>query len=191
MTRKAIITLPNKNLRRPSARIGYVDDSVKKIINSMKTATLDWEDNRAHEVGVALAAVQINDHRRIVIIRKDFNDKKNRQFSVFLNPVITKREGEIVEDYEGCLSIKNIYGKVPRYSNVRIKALDESGQEIRLKAEGFLARVLQHEIDHTKGILFIDHIKDRKDAFYNLTSEGNLESLDYEKSIADNHILWQ
>lgn len=68
--------------------------------------------------------------------------------------------------------------------------MNEDGKEIRIKAEGFLARVLQHEIDHTNGIVFIDHIKNKKDAFYKLDSEGELQSLDYEKEIKDNHILW-
>ncbi len=61
------------------------------------------------------------------------------------------------------------------------KIIRTDGKEIRIKAEGFLARVLQHEIDHTNGIVFIDHIKNKKDAFYKLDSEGELQSLDYEK----------
>lgn len=157
----------------------------------MQAATLDWEDNREHEVGVALAAVQINDLRRVVIIRNNFDDKKDRGFQVFINPQITKYEGDIHEDYEGCLSIKDVYGKVPRHTKVRVKALNEEGKEIRLKAEGFLARVFQHEIDHTNGIVFIDHIKDKTEAFYKLTSEGKLESLNYDEDIKENPILWQ
>ncbi len=69
----------------------------------------------------------------------------------------------IEEDYEGCLSVKDIYGKVPRHTKVRVKALDLNNKLIRLKAEGFLARVFQHEIDHLDGILFIDKAKDIKD----------------------------
>ncbi len=156
----------------------------------MKSATLDWEDSRAHEVGVALAAVQINDLRRVVIIRNNFEDKQNREFRIFINPEITKYEGEIEEDYEGCLSIKDIYGKVPRHTKVRVKALDLHGKTIRVKASGFLARIFQHEIDHTNGIVFIDHIKDKKEAFYKLTDKGNLEKLDYDEAIANNSILW-
>jgi peptide deformylase len=190
MTLKPIITLPNKNLRKVSQSIGFIDDDVRQVIKDMKAATLAWEDSREHEVGVALAAVQINDHRRIVIVRSDFEDKANRHFQVLINPTIVKREGELVDDFEGCLSIKDIYGKVPRYSKVRIKALDENGQEIRIRASGFLARVLQHEIDHTKGKLFVDHIKGNPEAFYRLKKEGKLEKLDYDKKIANNNILW-
>jgi peptide deformylase len=178
--KEAIITLPHKSLRTRSKKVGIVSEEIKKIIDDMKLATLDWEDSRQHEVGVALAAVQIDILYRIVIIRDDFEDKNNREFTVFINPTITKYEGEIIEDYEGCLSIKDIYGKVPRYSKVRVKALDQNGKEFRAKAEGFLARVFQHEIDHTNGIVFIDHIKDKPEAFFTLASDGHLEELDYD-----------
>lgn len=157
----------------------------------MESATLSWEDSREHEVGVALAAVQIDSLLKVVIIREDFDNKENRSFHVFINPEITKLEGEIIEDYEGCLSIKDVYGKVPRYNKVRIKALGLNGKEFRVTAEGFLARVFQHEIDHTKGKLFIDHIRDDPKGFFKLTSAGKLQPLDYEKDIKDNSDLWE
>ncbi len=185
-----IITLPHRSLRQRSTKIGFIGDDVKKLIDDMKSATLDWEDSREHELGVALAAVQINELKRVVVIREDFEDKKNRNFMVFINPEITKKEGDIVEDYEGCLSIKDIYGKVPRYNKVKVKAVDENGNEFRVTAEGFLARIFQHEIDHTNGIVFIDHIKDDPKAFYRLASDGQLEKLDYEKSVANNKELF-
>lgn len=178
-----LITLPNPNLRKPSRKVGKIDNSIKTLVNLMEKATLDWEDSREHEVGVALAAVQIDDLRNVVIIRNNFEDKADRGFQVFINPEITKLEGAIQEDFEGCLSIKDIYGKVPRHTKVRIKAKNLEGQEVRVKAEGFLARVFQHEIDHTNGVVFVDHIKNKKDNFYTLTPEGKLEPLDYEKKI--------
>jgi peptide deformylase len=96
----------------------------------------------------------------------------------------------VVADYEGCLSIKNVYGKVPRHTKIRVKALDDQGREVRFRAEGFLARVIQHEIDHTNGIVFIDHIKDDDTAFYQLDDAGELQPLDYNEHIKDNHELW-
>ena len=185
-----IITLPNKHLRQKSQKIHIIDDEVKKIIDKMQESTLDWEASREHEVGVALAAVQIDKLIKLVVIRNDFDDKSDTSFKVFINPEITKLEGEIVEDFEGCLSIKDIYGRVPRHSKVRIKATNTEGQEIKIKAEGFLARVFQHEIDHTNGIVFVDHIKETKDAFYLLTTDGKLEKLDYDQEISKNSILW-
>jgi peptide deformylase len=189
-TKDDIITLPNVHLRQRSKKVGLVTDEIKAIIEDMKSATIDWENSRAHEVGVALAGVQIDKLLRIVIIREDFEDKNNKKFIVFINPEITKYEGELVEDYEGCLSIKDVYGKVPRYSKVRVKAIDESGKSFRISAEGFMARIFQHEIDHTNGVVFIDHIKDKSDAFYHLTSNGELAELDYEKDIKNSRILW-
>lgn len=189
-TKEQIITLPNTHLRTRSKKIGVVDTTAKQLIEDMVSATLDWEDSRAHEVGVALAAIQIDVPLRVVVVRNNFDNKKDRGFQVFINPEITKYEGEMVEDHEGCLSIKDIYGKVPRYSKIRIKAMNEMGKEVRIKAEGFLARVFQHEIDHTNGIVFIDHIKEKTDAFFHLDDEGQLQPLDYEKDIKTNTVLW-
>lgn len=188
--KSSIITLPHESLRQRSKKVGLITDEIQDVIQDMEAATLDWEDSRKHELGVALAAVQINVHLKIVIIRSDFEDKKDRSFQCLINPEITKFEGAIVEDYEGCLSIKDIYGKVPRYERVKVKALSIDGEPIRVTAEGFLARVLQHEIDHTKGILFIDHIREDKDAFFTLTDEGKLEKLHYETDIHASRILW-
>ena len=185
-----IITLPNAHLRQPSRKVGLVTDEIKSLINNMELATLDWEDSRDHEVGVALAAVQIDQLYRVVVVRSNFDDKNDRSFQVFINPEITKFEGEQIEDFEGCLSIKDIYGKVSRYSKVRVKAQDINGREFRVTAEGFLARVFQHEIDHTKGKVFIDHIKDSPEAFFKLNEHGKLEPLDYDKDIKDNSLLW-
>lgn len=187
---KKLITLPNPHLRQRSKKIGFVGDEARKLIADMEAATLDWEAGRDHEVGVALAAVQIDALQRVVVIRNNFDDKSDKTFRVFINPEITKYEGELVEDYEGCLSIRDVYGRVPRYSRVRVKAINEDGKEFRVTAEGFLARVFQHEIDHTNGIVFIDHIEDVEDAFFTLTSDGKLEPKDYDKEIRDNIDLW-
>ncbi|CAN5397294.1 peptide deformylase [soil metagenome] len=185
--RKDIITLPNPRLRQRSQKIGLITDEIKQLIADMEAATLDWEDHREHEVGVALAAVQVDKLYRVVVVRNNFDDKKDRRFLTLINPEITKYEGEKEEDFEGCLSVTDLYGKVFRNTKVRVKALNQSGKEIRLSAEGFLARVLQHEIDHTNGILFIDHIKENRDAFFSLEDDGKLKPLEYEK-VAKN--LW-
>jgi peptide deformylase len=188
MKRDAIITLPNAHLRQKSAKVHTVTPQISTLITDMQSATLDWEDHRPHELGVALAAVQVDHLTRIVVIRNDFDNKDDRTFVTLINPEVIKLEGEITYDHEGCLSVPDVYGLVPRHSKARIKALDENGREIRLKTDGFLARVLQHEIDHTNGILFIDHIK-QQDAFFNLTDEGKLVKVPHE-SILKNRLLW-
>ena len=191
MNKDSIITLPNRQLRQRSKKIGLVSKDVAQLIADMETATLDWEDSRAHEVGVALAAVQIGSMVRVIVIRNNFDDKTDRTFQVFVNPEITKFEGKLVDDYEGCLSIKNVYGRVKRYEKVRVKALDQNGRPIRLTAVGFLARVFQHEIDHTNGIVFVDHIKDDQSAFFYLDVSGRLEPLDYDTEVQTNKDLWE
>jgi peptide deformylase len=190
MDKNSIITLPNSHLRQRSKRVGFITDEIKEYIDGMKRATLDWEAQRKHEVGVALAAIQVDIPLKIVIIRNNFDDKNDTSFATFINPVIVKHEGRIEEDFEGCLSIPDVYGKVPRYSKVKVRALDTNGKEFRVTAEGFLARVLQHEIDHTNGTMFIDHIKDNPEAFYELKESGHLKQLDYETDVKTNSILW-
>lgn len=190
MNDKTLIALPNEHLREASKKVGYIDDNVRQLISHMRDITLEWEAGREHEVGVALAAIQIDVPLRVVVIRNDFDNKSDTTFKAFINPVITKYEGEVTTDFEGCLSIKDVYGKVPRHSKVRIKALGLDGKEVRLTAEGFLARVFQHEIDHTNGIVFIDRIHDDSEAFYRLDKAGKLEKLNYEQDIQDNKELW-
>ncbi len=190
MKKEDVITLPNPHLRQKSKRVHVITDETHTLIDDLTSAALDWEASRPHEISAAIAAVQVDRLDRVVIVRSDFDNKDHQDFTALINPEIVKYEGDIVEDYEGCLSVKKVYGKVPRYSKIRVKAMDANGNEIRIKAEGFLARVLQHEIDHTNGIVFIDHIKDNSDAFYQLDERGELESLDYDKHIKDSPILW-
>jgi peptide deformylase len=190
MKKEDIITLPNPHLREKSSRVHVITDDVIKLIDDMIKASLDWEDSRPHEISAALAAVQVDHLERVVIVRSDFDDKSARDFTPLINPEIVKFEGELISDYEGCLSVSKVYGKVPRYSRIRVKALDVQGNEVRFKADGFLARVIQHEIDHTNGIVFIDHIRDQHDAFYTLDDKGELQHLDYDTHIDENHILW-
>jgi peptide deformylase len=190
MNKSSIITLPSKSLRQKSKRVGSVTDEIKQLIKGMCAATLDWEATREHEVGVALAAVQVNRLVKVIVIRNDFDNRQDKSFAIFINPEITKYEGKLEQDFEGCLSIPDIYGKVARYNKIRIKAQDEQGRYFQRTAEGFLARVLQHEIDHTSGKLFIDHIKDDAEAFFKLVEDGHLEKIDYEKDILNNSILW-
>lgn len=183
-THKNIITLPNDHLRQRSQRITQIDADTRQIISDMIAATLDWEAHRPNEVAVALAAIQIDKPVRIVIIRADFDNKENKNFQVLINPEITKYEGEIITDYEGCLSVKDVYGKVPRYSKVRGRAIDINGNRIKIKStDPFLSRVLQHEVDHTNGICFVDHIAHDQDAFSVLTKSGDLVACPYSKVI--------
>lgn len=190
MKKESIITLPNPHLRIKSDKVHVITDDTINLINDMTSASLDWEDSRPHEISAALAAVQIDNLQRVIIVRSDFDDKTARDFTALINPEIVKYEGQLIADYEGCLSVGGVYGKVPRHSKIRVKALDLEGNEVRFKAEGFLARVVQHEIDHMNGIVFIDHIRDEKESFYTLDEKGDLQPLDYATHIEKNSILW-
>ena len=183
VTKDSIIAIPNSHLRQKSQKVGVITDDIRQVIEDMKAATVDWENSRPHEVGVALAAVQIDRAYRIVIIRNDFENKDDKSFTVFINPEIVKLEGDVETDFEGCLSVTDIYGKVPRYSKIRVRAMDETGKMIRVKADGFLARIFQHEIDHTNGKVFIDHLIDHQEAFYKLTKEGKLDPISYDQAV--------
>jgi len=190
MKKENIIVLPNPQLRQKSDKVYEVTPEIVKLIDNLTAVALDWEDSRPHEISAAISAVQINRPIKVAIIRSDFDDKAVRDFIALINPEIVKFEGKILEDFEGCLSVPDVYGKVPRYDKIRVKAMDINGNEVRFKADGFLARIIQHEIDHTNGIVFIDHIRDNKDAFYKLDEKGELQPLDYEKYIKNNNILW-
>ena len=193
MTKKdipSIVTTPDPRLRQKSEKVHQIDDETKCIIDEMIASSLAWEEEHEFELSAAMAAPQLGYNKRIIVVREDMSNKDNANFVPLINPAVIKTEGKIIEDYEGCLSVPSIYGKVGRPYKARIKAITENGEEVRLKATGFLARTLLHEIDHLDGILFIDHIKDQTDAFYKLNNKGDLESLDYDKYIKNNKDLF-
>ncbi|MBQ8992121.1 peptide deformylase [Candidatus Saccharibacteria bacterium] len=186
-----VITTPDPRLRKRSTKVRPGDPEVAKIIEEMRKNTLEWEKEHQHELTAAMAAPQLGVNMRIIIVRDDFDDKDNHHFTALLNPEVIKAEGKIVSDQEGCLSVPKYYGAVPRPEKVKIKALLEDGREVRIKADGFLARTLQHEIDHLNGILFIDHIKDDKDAwFYIDEKDGELRPVEDFAEIENNKDLW-
>jgi len=185
-----IITTPDPRLRTPSKKVSQITDETHKAIADMVKASLDWEKDHPYEISAAIAAPQLGINERIILIRDDTEDKKNTSFTALINPKVIKADGKIEKDYEGCLSVPFIYGLVPRPTKARIKAELEDGTEVRIKAEGMLARTLLHEIDHLDGILFIDHIKDVKDAFYELDDKGDLVPVDYDKRIKNNKELF-
>lgn len=188
---KKIITTPDPRLRAKSAKVRQVTPEIKQIIADMTEASLDWEKKHPYELSAAMAAPQLGINQRIIIVRDDLDNKDINTFTALINPEIIRTEGKVVKDYEGCLSVPEIYGMVARPDKVKVKAILEDGTEVRLKAAGYLARTLQHEIDHLNGILFIDHIRDDADAFYRMNDKGDLEPVtDYEGEIKNNPDLW-
>ncbi|HPU01053.1 MAG TPA: peptide deformylase [Bacillota bacterium] len=130
-------------LRSHARPVRKINDVIISLLDDM--AETMYENN-----GVGLAAPQIGIAKRLIVV-----DPGEKRLIKLINPRLLEWEGEAV-DVEGCLSIPGIYGEVPRATRVLVEALDPSGKELRLEAEGFLARILQHEIDHLDGILFLD-----------------------------------
>lgn len=176
MTQENLITLPHKSLRQASAEVVLPSEETQQLVKDMIAVTLDWEQRRSHEFGVALAAVQINRLQRVIVVRSDFRDKDNHQFDAYINPVITRREGAPVRELEGCLSIKDIYAEVERYPRIKFKALDLEGRPVKRVVKGFLARVFQHEIDHVHGITLVDRCG-ADGNFFALQADGKMKLL--------------
>lgn len=133
----SIITLPHPHLRQRSKRVGIITDATRKIINDMELAVIDWDKSRDHEVTVALAAIQIDELLRIVIVRDDFDHGTPAKYTPLINPEITKYEGKIEFDYEGCLSIRSVYGYVPATQKYVLRRLTLMGKRYVLTQLGF------------------------------------------------------
>ncbi len=137
-----------------------LDEPTKKLIHEMKETLLEIG-------GVGLAAPQIGADLQIIAIHISKEAASLREhaqpipMTVLINPRYQQMENSVLfEDWEGCFSVSDMMGKVPRYFNVRYQAQDETGASIDTLAEGFFARVLQHEIDHVHGILIRDRLDD-------------------------------
>src|SRR5438309_3306360 len=135
---------PDPVLREPAAVVGIVDDSVRKLV-------VDMSETMKDAPGVGLAAPQIGVQRRVLVYQA-FEDDPLR---ALIDPEIIRAEGELVAP-EGCLSIPGLVFPVPRAERIVVKALNENGERFEHEAEEFEARVIQHEVDHLNGILYID-----------------------------------
>ena len=154
MALRPIITLPDPKLRLVSKKIERVDKDLIRLIDDMIETM--------HEApGVGLAAIQVAEPIRLLVV--DVAQKEGEpEPKVFINPEIVWSSDERATYEEGCLSIPEYYAEVERPASVRARALDRVGKIQEVLAEGLLATVLQHEIDHLDGVLFIDHISKLK-----------------------------
>ncbi|HPS58611.1 MAG TPA: peptide deformylase [Spirochaetota bacterium] len=139
----------NTTLSSVAERVDNIDGAVISLISGMS-------DTMSREKGLGLAAPQVDVGKRIIIV--DPGDNKNSRF-VLINPVI-KEFSQKVEPYEeGCLSVPGIYTDITRPSEVLVKGITPEGEETEFEASGLTARIIQHEIDHLDGILFIDRVE--------------------------------
>lgn len=146
---RQILTYPDPFLLRKAAPVIRVDDRIRELVRDM------FETMYAAS-GVGLAAPQVGVGKRVIIVDVSPVDKEIPPVAL-VNPEIVERQG-LVEGTEGCLSVPGVEGVVPRAESVLVRALDTQGQPVKIRAEGLLARALQHEIDHLDGVLFIDRI---------------------------------
>jgi len=160
-----IITHPNPLLLEKSKKITRIDDSIKKLVADMTETMESYGDK--HESGVAIAAIQVGVPLRMTVVK----DKDG--YLAIINPEVVKHSNEYIEETEGCMSVPLKYGPVKRYKKIKIRGLNLDGKKIEIKAEGFQARVLQHEIDHMNGKLFLNHVNEKD--LYTLKKNGNLE----------------
>ena len=185
-----ILVTPDPKLREKSKKVNKITPEIREIVDTMIIANLEWEKEHPYELSAAMAAPQMGFMKRIIVIRDDMDNKENTSYTALIDPEVIKTEGRIEKDYEGCLSVPTIYGLVPRPDKARIKAKLIDGTEVRIKSKGPLTRTLLHEIDHLEGVLFIDYIKDDKDAWFELDKKGDIVKIDYEKRIKNNKELF-
>ncbi|MBU1032374.1 MAG: peptide deformylase [Patescibacteria group bacterium] len=145
-----IITLPAPSLRQPSKEVDQekidtpeFQDYLNAMIEAMKQAD-----------GVGLAAPQVGRNERIIVINTDEGAE------IFINPVVIKSSTSMIDNEEGCLSVPGVWGLVDRHKKISVRALNRYARRVDLDCKGFSSIVMQHEIDHLDGILFIDKAKE-------------------------------
>ena len=141
-----IIKYPNPILRKKAKNIEQITPEIKKLAQKMTKLMIDRQ-------GAGLAANQVGGLKRIITYID--NDKAK----ILINPEIIRKSTAIIESEEGCLSFPNLYGLVVRSAKIQVKAKNQFGKNLNFKAENILAVIIQHEIDHLDGILFIDKVK--------------------------------
>jgi peptide deformylase len=147
-----IHVLGDKTLRQTAKRISKIDDELRKTIREM-LQTMYSSD------GIGLAAPQVGIHKQLIVIDCELENPAAPPL-VLINPEIKNYSQSLCKDQEGCLSIPGIYMDVERPDQVEVSYKDEHGRPKKLKADGLLARAIQHEMDHLNGVLFVDHITD-------------------------------
>ncbi|HEY6073601.1 MAG TPA: peptide deformylase [Anaerolineales bacterium] len=157
MSTRIIATLPDPVLRRKARTVTAFDDRLQTLID-------DMVETMREAPGVGLAAPQVSVAERLIVVEYGEEEENEdgtitelpKKLYVVVNPEIVKTSQETELGVEGCLSIPGVVGEVERFSMVQIKGLNRRGQPLKVKAEGWLARIFQHEIDHLNGVLFPD-----------------------------------
>ena len=151
MTVLTILEFPDPRLNLVAEPVKEVDDAVRQLVDDM-IETMYADD------AIGLAAIQVNVQKAVLVYDFDWPETGKREPNVVINPVVTWESPRKVTEEEGCMSFPGVYPKVTRPEAVHVTFLDRDGIEQKVEADGFLARCLQHEMDHLKGITFLDHL---------------------------------
>ncbi len=158
MSKLNILTYPDKFLSQPTHPLDNIDGKVQEMIDKMALTMYDAP-------GVGLAAIQVGWDKSVLIYDVSPKDE-SLSLHVLINPKIITREGEILSEDEGCLSVPDFRADVKRAASITVEGHDRDGNPLKIDVEGMLAIVLQHEIDHLNGTLFIERISSLKRQMY-------------------------
>lgn len=156
--------LGDRVLRQPAKRITKIDDEIRQLARQM-LQTMYSED------GIGLAAPQVGIHKQLIVVDCE-PDKPEAPPLVLINPVILKSSQKQCVTQEGCLSIPQVFLDVVRPESIEVSFKDEQGRPQKIKADGLLARVIQHEIDHLNGVVFVDRVENTLARNQELTKHG-------------------
>jgi len=156
MTVRTIVTLPEAVLRRKARAVTTFDKKFQILVD-------DMIETMREAPGVGLAAPQVGISERLIVVEyfeneeaEEAEEEAKKKVWVMVNPEIVKTSEEKVMGVEGCLSVPNLVGEVERHLAIQVKGLNRRGQPMRVKAQGWLARIFQHELDHLDGVVFTD-----------------------------------
>ena len=152
MARLSILRYPDPRLYTVARPVADVDDRIRRLVDDMLETMYEAE-------GVGLAATQVDVHERVIVI--DTSDARDTPL-VLINPELIEKSDEMTLGDEGCLSVPEIYDKVPRHARVKVRALDRTGETREFAAEGLLSVAVQHEMDHLLGKVFVDYLSPLK-----------------------------
>jgi peptide deformylase len=152
MSQLDILRYPDPRLHKVARPVASVDDRIRRLVDDMLETMYAAE-------GVGLAATQVDVHERVIVI--DISDAHDEPI-VLINPELIDKSEEMTLVDEGCLSVPEVYDKVPRHAHVRVRALDRSGAAREFDAEGLLSIAVQHEMDHLLGKVFVEYLSPLK-----------------------------
>jgi peptide deformylase len=152
MSKLDILRYPDPRLHKVARPVTAVDERIRQLVDDMLETMYSAE-------GVGLAATQVDVHERVIVI--DTSEARDEPI-VLINPELVETSEEMMLAEEGCLSVPEIYDKVPRHARVKVRAIDRAGESREFDAEGLLAVAVQHEMDHLRGKVFVEYLSPLK-----------------------------